>query len=59
LGIPGGFIAWLMTWFIVQPLSTFLALRVQAAEALARHEDQVNPDPDAPPPSPDEMRQSG
>ena len=50
-GVLGGFIAWFITWFLTQPLSTFFGLRVQAAEALARYEDQLHPDPDAPPPS--------
>jgi hypothetical protein len=51
LGILGGFIAWVTTWFVAQPLSTFFALRSQAAEVFARYEDKVGPNPYEPPPS--------
>jgi hypothetical protein len=52
-GILGGFIAWTMTWFFVQPLSVFFNLRGQAAEVLARYEGRSDPNPDAPPLSQD------
>jgi hypothetical protein len=50
-GMLGGIVSWLMTWFILQPLSRFFSLRDQAAVALARYEGQVDPNPDVPPPN--------
>ncbi len=42
LGFLGGFIAWLATGLLAQPLSRFFALRAAAAEALTRYEDRFN-----------------
>lgn len=42
MGLLGGFIAWIATTFFAQPLTKFYDLRAQAAEALARFEDQID-----------------
>jgi len=49
-GLFGGFLAWAITEFFARPLIRFVALRAEAAKALALYDDRYNPDPDAPPP---------
>ncbi len=50
-GLLGGVLAWCAVEFFVRPLTSFFALRAEAAEALALYEDRFDPDPDAPPPN--------
>jgi hypothetical protein len=52
-GLLGGVIAWVVTSFFAQPLSTFFNLRAGTAKALARYEDRVDHNPEAPVPSAD------
>lgn len=37
---------WVATEFFARPLTRFFALPIETAEALARYEDRVDPDPD-------------
>lgn len=41
-GMLGGFVAWIATMIIGQPVISFLALRKRAAAVLARYEEQVD-----------------
>jgi len=49
-GFLGGVIAWVVTSLISQPLTNFLALRHEAATALARYErlDDFDPEEECP-----------